>query len=732
MAASADAPSPPQTRELIAGHKPYVRPRPLMLSIPTETARAAGGVQSIPERDRLSTNALFTKGGAPLPVYLERHQITYSGGADNSSQNVSSVVGSGSATVGAWPGSDADWNATKACIQQQFAAFNVTVTDVEPSGGEYVEAHMGGTPQQVGLPDGVGGVAPIDNFSCNIIPRAVVYIFSGVLGNDNELNCEVAAQEISHAFSLDHEFLCQDPMTYLSGCGDKRFQDQDVSCGEFQPRQCNCGRPSQNSVQLITDKIGSSGPVVPTDPSDTTPPVVTLTNPANGSTLQGDTNITVTATVSDAGSIASTDLLWNFSGDVFPCPGQSGGGAVNCTVSGNTRTWTITVGEGDRTFSVRASDGGNNTTTTAERTIHLTADGTPQAPPTGGDVTAPVVSMVSPNDGATLTANSTIEVSASATDDSGSLAAVELLWTFSGDTFPCPLQQGNVTCVKTGDTYTWSLSVGVGSRAFQVRATDLSGNQALTPERSITLTTDPLPPDPTGGTDVAEPNDDAGHAFGTRCGTAIDVAATPGNDDWFTVEAPAGTDVQVGLAATAGSPLALTLFSTDGTTVLESTTDALTAGALTATSGGPNVLAKVTTSGSAEIAYRLSVTCGNGDTPPPPTTDDAFEANNTIETATRSFCGQERDNMVALDDDIFVVAVRPQDTLHVKVRSDGAEASILQKDGTELAAAGNDIIAASLAGGDVYVKVDPTGAGAVYDVSFACDTTASPQVNAAG
>src|SRR5690606_19334412 len=138
-----------------------------------------------------------------------------------------------------------------------------------------------------GLPNGVGGVAPIDTFQCNIIPRAVVYVFSGALPNNAQVLCEVAAQEIAHALSLDHELLCEDPMTYLSGCGAKTFQDRAAQCGEFSPRQCDCGRPSQNSVQILYDKLGPSGgsPTPPPTVDDEGPPSVSIASPANGAVL---------------------------------------------------------------------------------------------------------------------------------------------------------------------------------------------------------------------------------------------------------------------------------------------------------------------------------------------------------------------------------------------------------------------------------------------------------------
>jgi hypothetical protein len=704
--------------------RPYVRPKAMTLQVPYEQLRMAGAVESLAERDRARQEALgsfspyFTPGGAPLPVYLERRQITYTAGADNSSTNRSSVVGSGSATVGGFRGGDAAWQQVVACVQDQFARFNVEVTDVEPTSGEYVEAHFGGTPGQVGLPNGVGGVAPIDNFSCNIIPRAVVYIFSDVLGGSAQLNCEVAAQEIAHAFSLDHEFLCQDPMTYLSGCGDKTFQDTNAQCGEFEPRQCNCGRGAQNSVAIMLDKLGAAGGSV-TDPNDATPPTAAIVSPANDATLPANHTMTVIADATDNAQVVSTELIWDFNGQVFGCPTSVSGGAVTCTRSGNRSTWTLNVGEGDRTFSVRVRDAGGNQIVTPSRTIHLTADGTTPPPPVD-DTVPPVVTMVSPNDGAELQANSIIQVSAQATDDHG-LAAVELLWTFSGDSFPCPFSGQAISCEVTGSTYTWSLNVGVGQRAFQVTATDLAGNQSSTPERTITLTDNPStdPGVPVSDDDVAEPNDSSGAAFGTRCGTALDVVATPGDEDWYTIEAPAGTDVEVGVSAAAGAPLALSLFRADGTTPLAETDDAL-AESLAVTSADNVVLARVTTTGGASLSYRLAVACGNGDVPLPPDTDDDLEPNNSVDDAERSFCGQERIGLAALDDDFFVVNVRQGDTLTVALSGGGVTGTILEPGGAEVATGGDTVTAKGLTAGDYVVKVSPIGAGASYDASFQC------------
>lgn len=157
--------------------------------------------------------------------------------------------------------SESEWNQVMGCVQQQFSQFDIQVTDVDPGQVPHYESVVAGSPQLLGMPAGVGGVSPFTS-NCDVIPNSVVFTFTDVLPRDPQIICEVAAQEIAHSFGLDHEFLCSDPMTYLSGCGAKSFQDVAAPCGEDQARACaqpgqyDCGYAQQNSVQLMTQRIG--------------------------------------------------------------------------------------------------------------------------------------------------------------------------------------------------------------------------------------------------------------------------------------------------------------------------------------------------------------------------------------------------------------------------------------------------------------------------------------------
>jgi hypothetical protein len=221
-------------------------------------------VRSIPSdgTDSPDESALYAVPNAPSAIYLNRHGGTYTAGNDDSAAGSSSIVrwqNRTSATIPALDWTEAKWQSFLACIKDEYARFNVLVTDERPQSGSYIEAAIGGTGAELGYGSGVGGVAPVDAGRCVPIARAVVFIFGGKPFSA-QTACEIAAQEIAHAIvPLDHEYLASDAMTYLSYNGHKVFQDEDAPCGEHQKRACMCKRPSQNSVKLLLSTLGPAG-----------------------------------------------------------------------------------------------------------------------------------------------------------------------------------------------------------------------------------------------------------------------------------------------------------------------------------------------------------------------------------------------------------------------------------------------------------------------------------------
>lgn len=492
-----------------------------------------------------------------LPIYLNRFGGSYSCGNDDSATNVSSVVcGSNGGDVGSFSGSDSQWTFVRGCVQDMFAPFNVYVTDIEPTGLDYVEAVVGGVPGDAGMPNGVGGVAP---FTCGLIPNGIVYAFSDVYGNDMQGVCETVAQEVAHAFGLDHEFMCEDPMTYLGGCGEKSFQDVYAQCGEFEPRECQCGNAdSQNSVQQMLQSLGASdGTPPPPPPVDTELPVIALGAPDADAILPANSTINVSITASDDTQLTLVQLDWDFSGETFFCPASvEQTGNYECSRSGSTYTWSIAVGVGGRTYRARVRDIAGNTVESEDRSIWLSEDGS--GPP--DDNAPPDVIIASPLDGAVLETNAPLAVVATIADDAG-VARGDLVWTNGQgeeQVFPCPLETQGVSCAIDGTTYTWILDVGTGNRSFYVRATDIVGN--VTESGIITLGLQTNAP-----VAVDDDDDTIDRATELACGESREVLSS--DVDWFVVDAPADRDVEVVVSGDAQD--SVELLATTGPTSAE-------------------------------------------------------------------------------------------------------------------------------------------------------------------
>jgi uncharacterized protein (TIGR03382 family) len=227
-----------------------------------------------------------------LYIYLNKNGTTLSpGGTNNSSTNVSTIVPN-TRNFPAWNVSAANWAIVVTATQEMFAPFGVTVSDVAPPPGtRHIEALFGGTASdalpanQVPPPDQgvILGVSPFTT-DCSIIEDSIVFTFAASavqVGQTPREIAEIAAQEIAHSFGLDHVLNASDPMTYLPYNGNRSFKAGAVSCGEDQPRQCGlvlqgfpACRPNQDSVALLTERLGPGGL-----PTDTTPPTVSIDAP---------------------------------------------------------------------------------------------------------------------------------------------------------------------------------------------------------------------------------------------------------------------------------------------------------------------------------------------------------------------------------------------------------------------------------------------------------------------
>jgi MYXO-CTERM domain-containing protein len=173
-------------------------------------------------------------------------------GADDARTNRSSIVAF-PAELEPFPWNDDVWARTVRCVQRLYAPFEITVTDVDPGNVIHTENIVAGHPRDIGQPGDVGGIAPL---ACGGLENAISFSFAAAIGEDIESLCHTIGQETAHAFGLDHELLCSDPMTYLPRCGEKAFQRIDAPCGEHEPRRCLCGEAFQNSHLTLLALLG--------------------------------------------------------------------------------------------------------------------------------------------------------------------------------------------------------------------------------------------------------------------------------------------------------------------------------------------------------------------------------------------------------------------------------------------------------------------------------------------
>jgi len=188
-------------------------------------------------------------------------------GFESSINNTSSII-RGTRNLPPYPFDQGSLDALTQCMKDTFGPYNVRIVANDPSPQPHHELMMTTIPGAAGFDSGTGGVSP---FSCGVINNAITFLFAQPFGDDTDELCAAAAMELAHSFGLDHAFLCEDPMTYLTGCGRKRFTDQDVPCGEYSPRACTCGGASTNSHRKLIAAVGRN-PRVLADGFEDPPP----------------------------------------------------------------------------------------------------------------------------------------------------------------------------------------------------------------------------------------------------------------------------------------------------------------------------------------------------------------------------------------------------------------------------------------------------------------------------
>lgn len=266
-----------------------------------------------------------TTAAASPYIYLERCAVgcTVMQGINDAVHYSSSIPSNGVSNVTPFENNagqtgaaaDAEWAQVVQCIKEIYSPYNVTISDVKPTGGVgYHMAMIAGNPADIGdRRPGILGVAPLAS-DCSAIDNVMSFSFANAHPSTTDpteriLNiCWTASQESAHALGLDHEYefanhksACNDPMTYRIDCGGQKFfRNEIASCGEDKARPCKCG-PTQNSHLKVLSVYGVGSPIFGN-------PTVTLTSPAASG---GMLDRSVTAAAGSKRGVARVELFFN-------------------------------------------------------------------------------------------------------------------------------------------------------------------------------------------------------------------------------------------------------------------------------------------------------------------------------------------------------------------------------------------------------------------------------------
>ncbi len=296
-------------------------------------------------------------------IFVNFDGANLSGGWDDAQNDVTQIdecVGS-FAAYGNGPKRDAVMQA----VRNDWAAYNVVVTDSRPASGEYTMNMIGPTNPFGG---GVLGIAPVDCDDEQTHSNITFAFFSANDNFDASTQATTIGQEVAHSYGLEHVDEPGDIMNPFNAGGDPIFSDECIGitggiiCGS--QHAANCGSSSQqNAHQELLNLFGASAP-------DDAPPTVQITAPSDGDTFEVGADFDIVVEANDVGS-GIEQLVLFYNGDEFQSDATSPYG------------WGVTnAPEGTYEFYVEAQDVSGNVTTS--NTITVTVSSNPSADD-GGD-----------------------------------------------------------------------------------------------------------------------------------------------------------------------------------------------------------------------------------------------------------------------------------------------------------------------------------------------------------
>lgn len=301
--------------------------------------------------------------GEPRVVYLNKNGGDYTGStATNAATNqaLTNIIPFGvTAHIPALDETTFDWATLRDCVAAHYAPFNVTIVETEPTSGTYVEAVIGGTPEDLfpttPPPEGLLGIASTPNV-CVAQDTGIAFSLSeahkGIPSAGQEL-CSTVAHEVGHVLGLEHETLARDNMSYVPyfQAHPKSFIDMDSACGTIpgQEAACACGGANTNSGRRLYQFIGAANP---------TPPTMTILDPGDGAQLDPGFTVTVQADeqLKKVELLIDNALVGALTAEpyTFTAPADLADGTHTVTARGTDNEYTT----GNAEITVQIGDGG--------------------------------------------------------------------------------------------------------------------------------------------------------------------------------------------------------------------------------------------------------------------------------------------------------------------------------------------------------------------------------------
>jgi RHS repeat-associated protein len=313
-------------------------------------------------------------------------------------------------------------------------------------------------------------------------------------------------------------------------------------------------------------------------PVANSPPVVSLTAPANGATFAAPATINLAATASDSdGTIAKVEF--------FVSGGKGKASLIGTsTAAPYTFTWS-NVAAGTYSLTAKATDNGGAATSSAAVSITVAA----------GTNSQPTVSLTAPANGATFAAPATINLAASAADSDGTVSKVDF---YQGTTLIG-------TSVSSPYALTWS-NVAAGTYTLSAKATDNGGATTTSAAVSVTVSGSTNAPPTVGLTSPANGSSFTSPATINLAATAADSDGTVTKVDFYQGATLLGTSSAAPYAFTwsgvAAGSYSLTAKATDNAGAVT------TSSAVSVTVAAPNGNILISSPANGAMIYGNSVT----------------------------------------------------------------------------------------------------------------------------